>query len=176
MMLMSSRSLAVVVALAAVPCFLGAQDAKVNVQFESAPVIRVAAAFSRFSGRTISVAPDATDRALSGEVANAGWADALDRLLEPQALIARPDSGGSLRIERESPITLDFENAPLSRVVREIAKFTKRSIALAPDIGDPTVTFATRSQDWQRALDAMLNDVGCVATADADGNFRITRR
>jgi ferric-dicitrate binding protein FerR (iron transport regulator) len=163
--------------LAVLPSLVVAQaPGRISVSYQAAPVSDVVAGFARFSHQPISVAPDVSDRLITGTIDNGEWMPALDQLLEAQGLVARPDSGGILRVQAEQPITVDFENAPLSGVLRSISAFARRSITIAPDVGDPSVSFSARSVDWQRAFNVMLRDHGLAATADASGNLLVGRR
>jgi ferric-dicitrate binding protein FerR (iron transport regulator) len=166
-----------VAVLAVLPSLVVAQaPGRISVSYQAAPVSEVVSGFARFSHQQIVVAPDVSARLISGDIENGEWSSALDQLLGAQGLVARPDSGGILRVQAEQPITVEFEDAPLSRVLRSISVFAWRSITIAPDVGDPSVSFAARSVDWQRALNSTLRDNGLAATADADGNLVVVRR
>jgi ferric-dicitrate binding protein FerR (iron transport regulator) len=166
-----------VAVLAVLPSLGVAQaPARINVNYQGAPVSDVVSSFARFSHRQIALAPDVGARLISGSVENGEWLSALDELLGGQGLVARPDSGGMLRVEAEKPITLELESAPLSRVVKSISAFAKRSITVAPDVGDPVVSFTARSVDWQRAFNTLLRENGLAASVDVDGNFVVVRR
>ena len=169
-------AMAAVALLAALPSLVAAQaPARISVSYQAAPVSEVASGFARFSHRTIVVAPDVSARLISGDVENGEWMPAFDQLLEAQGLVARPDSGGVLRVEAEQPLTLELQDAPLSRVLRSISAFAKRSITLAPDVGDRSVSFTVRSVDWQRALGSVLRDNGLAAIPGANGELLVVR-
>jgi ferric-dicitrate binding protein FerR (iron transport regulator) len=171
------RAIAGVAVLAVLPSLVVAQaPGRITVSYQAAPVRDVVSGFARFSHQPIVVAPDVGARVISGTVENGEWLPALDQLLEAQGLVARPDSGGILRVQAEQPITVEFENAPLSRVLRSISVFANRSITTAPDVGDPSVSFTARSVDWQRAFNSLLRDNGLTASADANGNLLVVRR
>jgi ferric-dicitrate binding protein FerR (iron transport regulator) len=171
------RAIAGVAVLAVIPSLVSAQEpARITVSYQAAPVSDVVASFARFAHQPIAVAPDVGGRLISGSVENTAWLPALDQLLEAQGLVARPDSGGVLMVEAEQPITVQFENAPLSRVLQSISGFTKRSITVAPDVDDRFVSFTARSVDWQRALNAMLRDNGLTATSDSNGSMLVVRQ
>jgi ferric-dicitrate binding protein FerR (iron transport regulator) len=171
------HAVAAVAVLAALPSLVGAQaPARITVSYQAAPVSEVAASFARFAHQQITVAPDVGARLVSGNVENTAWLPALDQLLEPQGLVARPDSGGTLRVEAEQPLTIEFENAPLRRVLFSISVFANRSITVAPNVGDPAVSFRARAVDWQRALNTLLRDNGLAATSDANGNLVVVRQ
>jgi ferric-dicitrate binding protein FerR (iron transport regulator) len=173
---MAKRILASVALLAVLPSLVAAQaPGRITVSYEAAPVSEVVSSFARFSHRTIVVAPDAGSRFISGSVENGEWMPALDQLLGEQGLIVRPDSGGLLRVEMEQLLTVDFQDAPLSRVLASIAGFAKHSITLAPEVGERSVSFTARSVDWQRALDGLLRDNGLIAIPDANGSLRVVR-
>jgi hypothetical protein len=61
-------------------------------------------------------------------------------------------------------------------VLQSISGFAKRSITVAPDVGDPSLSFTARSVDWQRALNTMLRDNGLTATSDSNGSILVIRQ
>jgi ferric-dicitrate binding protein FerR (iron transport regulator) len=73
-------------------------------------------------------------------------------------------------------ITVEWQNAPLSDVVRGFATFSGRTIVLARDAGDPEVTAAYQNIDWQLALDLILERLALVARVDSSGVIRIEKR
>jgi ferric-dicitrate binding protein FerR (iron transport regulator) len=177
MMTKRLRATVAVAVLAVVPSLVVAQaPTRISVSYQAAPVSEVASGFARFSHQPIVVAPEVGSRLISGDIENGEWLPALDQLLGAQGLIARPDSGGMLRVEAERPLTVEFQDAPLSRVLGSISAFAKRPIALAPDVGDRSVSFTARSVDWQRALDSMLRDNGLAAVSSANGDLLVVRR
>jgi ferric-dicitrate binding protein FerR (iron transport regulator) len=89
-------------------------------------------------------------------------------LLALSPSIGRAQAGGR--------ITVEWQNAPLSDVVRGFATFSGRTIVLAPDAGDPEVTAAYQNIDWQLALDLILERLGLVARVDSSGVIRIEKR
>lgn len=171
------RAALTVAVLAAVPSLVVAQaPARVTVSYQDAPVSEVASGFARVSHQSIVVAPDVGSRLITGNVENADWLPALDQLLAAQGLVARADGDGRLRVEAEQPLTVEFQDAPLSQVLASISRFAKRSITLAPDVGDRPVSFTARSVDWQRALDAMLRDNHLAVVAGATADLLVVRR
>ena len=89
-------------------------------------------------------------------------------------LLALSPSIGSARAGRG--ITVEWQNAPLSHVVRAFATLSGRTIVVAPDVGDPEVTASVQAADWQRALDVVLATRGLVARVDASGIIRIEKQ
>ena len=173
---MAKRILASITLLAVLPSLAMAQaPGRISVNYEAAPVSEVVSSFARFSHRTIVVAPDVRSRFISGSVENDEWMPALGRLLGEQGLVVRPDSGGLLRVEEEQPISVDFQNASLSRVLSSISSFAKHSITLAPEVEDRAVSFTARSVDWQRALDGLLRENGLIAVPGVTGSLRVVR-
>jgi type II secretory pathway component HofQ len=163
--------------LAFSPSIVRAQAPRlITVEYQNAPLSQVIRGFAAFSGRAIVVAPDAGDPEVTASMKNVDWQVGLDRILESQALVARPDTSGVVRIERRRQVTVEFQDAPLSRVIRAFASFSGRTIVLTPGAGDPSVTIAVRDEDWQRALDDILESCALVARLDASGVVLIERR
>jgi type II secretory pathway component HofQ len=165
------------VALIAVPATSQAQVAgRINVDYENAPLSRVIENFATYSGRTITLAQGIDDRVVTTSVRNMDWELGLDQILAAQLLVARPDSGFGLRIERERRVSVEYQDAPLSRVLHDVAKFAGLAIVLTPAAGDPQVTVSIRDVDWQRALDQILAPVGLIARPNRHGALQIERR
>jgi ferric-dicitrate binding protein FerR (iron transport regulator) len=72
--------------------------------------------------------------------------------------------------------TFEWQNAPLSHVVRAFAAFSGRTIIVAPDVGDPEVTASFQDVDWRSALELILAAHALAARVDASGNIRIERQ
>jgi type II secretory pathway component HofQ len=163
--------------LAFSPSLVRAQAPRlITVEYQSAPLSQVIRGFAAFSGRAIVVAPDAGDPDVTASINNVDWQVGLDRILEAHALVARPDTSGVVRIERRREVSVEFQDAPLSRVIRAFASFSGRTIVLTPGAGDPYVTTAVRNVDWQRALDDILESRALIARTDASGVVFIERR
>jgi type II secretory pathway component HofQ len=73
-------------------------------------------------------------------------------------------------------MTMEWQNAPLTDVVRAFAAFSGRTIVVAPEAGNPEVTASLADVEWQRALDVVLMAHGLVARVDATGVIRIERQ
>jgi type II secretory pathway component HofQ len=73
-------------------------------------------------------------------------------------------------------VTVEWQNAPLSRVVEAFATFSGQTVAVAPNVGDPEVTATLRNVDWRFALDTILARQGLIARVDASGVLRIEKR
>lgn len=159
------------------PAVVQAQASRnVTAEYVGAPLSRIAASFASYSGRAVTVASDVGDPVITGSVHNLGWREGLDRLLADQALVARADTGGGLHIEYERRMTVAYEGARLTDVVRAIAAFSQHAIVVMPGVGDPPVSASVTDVDWQRGLDQILTPAGLVAQADAAGVLRIQVR
>ena len=162
--------------LVAPPSFLSGQtQQRITVEYQNAPLSEVVRGFAAFSGRTIGVAPDVGDPLVTALVRDVDWLVGFDQILETQSLVARPQGAGVVRVERRRAVTIDFQDAPLSHVVRALASYSGRTITLPPDLSDPRVSFAARNVDWQRALDDIVRANGFIARFDAAGVIRIER-
>jgi type II secretory pathway component HofQ len=149
---------------------------RITVVYRGAQLSEIVRAFSTFSGQTIVVAPDVGDRFVTADVHDADWRVGLDHVLSTDTLVARSDSAGIIRVEKERRIVVEYENAPLSQVIHGFSAFSGRKIVLASDAGDPAVTASIRNVDWQRGLDEILEGQALVAQTDAAGVLRISRR
>jgi type II secretory pathway component HofQ len=79
------------------------------------------------------------------------------------------------RAQAGQGITVEWQNALLSDVIRAFAALSGRTIVVAPDVGDPEVTASFNNADWQLALDIILMTRGLVARVDAAGVIRIEK-
>jgi type II secretory pathway component HofQ len=158
------------------PALILAQSpSQVTVDYQNAPLSTVVRNFAAFSGRTIAVAPGVGDALVTTSIQGVDWEHGLDHILAAESLIARPDSGGGLRIEKERRISVEYQNARLSQIINSIAAFGGHAIVIAPNVGDPQVTAAVRDVDWQRALDQVLRPIGFVARPNNEGVFLVER-
>ena len=83
---------------------------------------------------------------------------------------------GVARAQTTSPgYEFEWQDAPLSNVVRAFARLSGRTIVVAPDVGEPQITAHVRTTDWERALDLILATQSLVARVDASGVIRIER-
>ncbi len=73
-------------------------------------------------------------------------------------------------------VTMEWQDAPLSDVLRAFARLSGRTMTVAPDVGNPTITAYVQSADWQRALDTVLATRGLVARVDEAGVIRIEKQ
>ena len=149
----------------------------ITVEFYNAPLSQVIRGFAAYSGSTIIVARDAGDPSVTASLRDVDWRLGLDRILAPHALIAWSDPSGIIRVEKRHPvITVEFENAPLSQVIRAFTAFSGSTVVVAPDAGDPVVTATMTNTDWRLALDRILEAHALVARLDSTGIIRIERR
>lgn len=148
---------------------------RITVEYQNAPLSEVIRAFATYSGRTISVASDVGDPLVTAVVHEVDWRLGLDQILETQALVARLQTPDVMRVERRRLVTLEFNDAPLSQVIRAFATYSDRTIVLPHDVSEMRVTFAVRNVDWQRGLDAILGANGFVVRLDASGVIHIER-
>lgn len=89
------------------------------------------------------------------------------------ALALSPSVG---RAQAGQRVTMEWQSAPLNDVVQAFAKYTGRTITVAPDIGNPEITAYVQDVEWQRALDMVLATRGLVARIDASGVIRIEKQ
>ena len=79
------------------------------------------------------------------------------------------------RAQEAARVTFEWQDAPLSHVVRAFARFSGRTIVVAPDVGDPLVTASFQNVEWRAALEIILAAQALVARVDPSGNIRIER-
>jgi type II secretory pathway component GspD/PulD (secretin) len=166
----------VALGLAASSALMAQVATHVTVAYENAPLSRVMGNFARYAGRSIAIADNVRDRTITVSLRDVEWSRALDFILEQNALIARPDRAGGIRIEKQQPFTVAYSNAPLNRVVRDISLFSRKAISIAPEAGNPTINYTARDLDWERALDELLAQNGLVAVVDVNGTLRVVPR
>ena len=164
-------------ALLGLPLVSQAQSqGRISVEYKNAALTQVVQDFSSFSGRTIIVSPEAGNPSVTMLVKDVEWERGLDGLLASRSLVARPDSSGILRIEKERRVVVEYENARLSRILKDFSRFSGRAIVLEPSAGDPEISAALRNVDWQRALYRILDQCGFVAQPDTAGALHVEPR
>jgi type IV pilus assembly protein PilQ len=80
------------------------------------------------------------------------------------------------RAQAGQRVTMEWQSAPLNDVVQAFAKFSGRTIAVAPDVGNPEMTASVQNVEWQRALAIVLATRGLVTHIDASGVIRIEKQ
>jgi type II secretory pathway component HofQ len=80
------------------------------------------------------------------------------------------------RAQAARRITVEWQSVPLSQVMEAFAKFSGRTIVIAPDVDGREVTTAFQNVDWQLVLDAILEKQGLVARADSSNVIHIEKR
>lgn len=75
-----------------------ASTRRVSVEWQSAPLTGVLNAFAQFSGQRIELGAGVVARDVTAAYRNVDWRFALDDILSQQALVARADSSGVLRV------------------------------------------------------------------------------
>src|SRR5688572_7907945 len=92
------------------------------------------------------------------------------------ALLALSPDASRAQARREAHITVEWQNAPLSDVVNAFAKFSGRTIEVAPEVRPSLVTFAAQDVEWMRAFDLMLAQQALVARVDTAGVIHVENR
>jgi len=64
--------------------------------------------------------------------------------LHAAVAIALALSPSVARAQAEQRVTLEWQSAPLTQVVQAFAKFSGRTITVAPDVGNPEITVSVR--------------------------------
>lgn len=92
------------------------------------------------------------------------------------ALALSPSVGRAQATETAPRVTMEWQNAPLSDVLRAFSRFSGRTIVVAPGVGDPEITASVQNAEWPRALDVVLATRGLVARTDASGVIRVEKQ
>jgi type II secretory pathway component HofQ len=168
--------LTAILALLAVAPSAGAAQA-ISVSFFDAKLSEIVRNFAAFSGRTIVLAPEAGNPAVTASIRDVEWRRGLDQILATQSLVARVDGAGVIHVEprRSLRVTVQYFDAGLRQVVQNFAAYAGRTIVLAEGIGDRTVTASFRDVEWRSALDLLLAPHGLVARESETGIISIER-
>jgi type IV pilus assembly protein PilQ len=84
------------------------------------------------------------------------------------SLLAAPAAGAHAQ-----NITVEWQGAPLTDVIRAFARFSGRTIVVAPDVGEREVTVSLQNVDWQRGLGVIVAGLGLVERVDDSGVIRV---
>ena len=92
------------------------------------------------------------------------------------ALLALSPDASLAQAPRRDHITVEWQNAALSDVVSAFARFSGRTIVMAPEVRPSLVTFAAHDVEWSRAFDSMLAEQALVARVDTADVIHVENR
>ena len=95
------------------------------------------------------------------------------RLIAPFALTLLPLAPSIGLAQTPGRITVQYQNSPLSQVIRGLAAYSGSTIIVGRDAGDPDVTATLRDVEWRLALDRILAPHALIARSDPTGIIRI---
>jgi type IV pilus assembly protein PilQ len=160
-------------ALAQVPSV----DARVTLNIADKSLEEIVKSLRDRSGSNIVII-DPIDKAkisiqkVSIEVFDVGWRDALELVAEKAGCVVEDRPGGVLAVTRPPPVTIEFQDQDVRKVIETIAKVSGASITLGKEVsGNITVRF--NDVPWRVALDVTAKTLGFVVVEEKRGVLRI---
>ena len=160
-------------ALAQVPSV----DARVTLNIADKSLEEIVKSLRDRSGSNIVII-DPVDKAkistakVSIEVFDVSWRDALELVAEKAGCVVEERSGGVLAVTKPPPVTIEFQDQDVRKVIETIAAVSGASITLGKEVsGNITVRF--KDVPWRVALDVTAKTLGFVVVEEKRGVLRI---
>jgi len=158
---------------------------RITVTYEEANIRDVVAAFATYSSRQIVVGQH-VDGTVTITVNDQPWDTALQSILASRNLAACEDEQGTITVRgscnpfasTNAPtlpkVSLTYQDADLRQIALAFAKFSGRTIVVAPGVSD-VVTAEIHDQTWDAALQSILSSHNLTAAVDDHGVITIDR-
>jgi type II secretory pathway component HofQ len=157
---------------------------RITVTYQDADIKDVVAAFATYSARKIVVGKR-VDGTVTIDLHDQPWDLALQSILTSRNLLVCEDEQGTIRVGDCNPFASDarstlpkvsvtYQDADLRQVVFAFAKFSGRTIVVAPGVSE-VVTTDIHDQAWDVALQSILGSRNLTASEDDHGVITVDR-
>ncbi len=146
-------------------------DARVDLRVEGRSLAEVVQYLREQSGINIVVV-DGGDTAVSLDLSDVYWREALDIASELAGCVVEERTGGVLAVARPPRVDFAFDNAELTQVIDTIAKLSGANIVVAPEVTG-TLTLRLTNVPWRDALDVAVKTLGYTVVLEERGILRI---
>jgi type IV pilus assembly protein PilQ len=150
-------------------------DARVNLRVEQRKLSEVVQYLREQSGANIVlVVPEGGDVAISLELSDVPWRDALDIAAEAANCVVAERAAGILAVEKPARVTYDTlgEAREVTDVINLIAKVGGANIVVAPEVAG-TLSLRLTDVPWRDALDVAVKTLGYVVVEEDRGILRV---
>ncbi len=150
-------------------------DARVNLRVEQRKLSEVVQYLREQSGANIVlVLPEGSDKAISLELTDVAWRDALDIAAEAAQCVVAERAAGILAVEKPARVTYDTLGEPreITDVINLIAKVGGANIVVAPEVAG-ALSLRLTNVPWRDALDVAVKTLGYVVVEEDRGILRV---
>src|SRR5262249_51242636 len=112
------------------------------------------------------------DTAISLDITDVSWRDALELAAELAGCVVEERTAGVLTVVRPPRVDFAFDNADIKQVIDTIAKLSGANIALAPEV-QGRLSLRLRNVPWRDALKVAVKTLGFVVVEEQRGILRV---
>ncbi len=120
----------------------------------------------------IIVAPEAAEQRVSLRVVDLHWVQALDAMVEKIGGVMVRRAPNLLRIERPEPVTMDFTDEDIKKVIMLIAGYSSASVIVQEDV-QGTISLNLHEVPWRSALEQVVRTAGYAVVTEDYGVLRV---
>lgn len=145
----------------------------ITVEWKDKPIGEVLEHLSKISGVNIIPAPGLDDR-VNEQFANLPWREALETVMLHSGCVADEVSAKRILVSKPPRVTMEFDKAPLDKVINIIAKYAGASIVISEAVkGEVTMRFS--NVPWRNALESVVKTAGFAIVQEPNEVIRIVR-
>lgn len=148
-------------------------DARVSLRIEGRQLREVVDFLREQSGANIVVLDEeAASDAVSLDVTDVPWRDALDLAAELSGCVVEERTAGILTLVRPEPVTFSFKDTDLTEVIDVIGRASGANIVVAPEVSG-TITLRLTEVPWRDALEVAVKTLGFAVVEEGRGILRV---
>lgn len=147
------------------------KDARVNLRVENRALTEIVDYIRQQTGANLVVLPG-DYAAVSLELADVPWRDALQIAAEAAGGVVEERTGGILAIERPVRVQFEFTGADITEVINTIATLSGANIVTAPEVKG-AISLRLNNVPWRDALDVTVKTLGFTVIEDRRGILRV---
>ncbi|MCU0863530.1 MAG: hypothetical protein MUC36_07065 [Planctomycetes bacterium] len=149
----------------------GDRASRLTLKLKDRDLREVVASIRRKANANIIMDP-AIEAAVSIDLQDVHWRQALSLVAEQAGCIVSEAEGGVLKVEKPPRVYFAFENTDIQKVIDTIAKISGANIVVAPEVKG-TITVRLKNIPWRDALDASVKTLGFVVVEEDRGILRV---
>ena len=147
------------------------KDAHVSLRVEARALSEIAEYLRDQSGSNIVVLEGA-DEAISLELTDVPWREALDIAAEAAGCVVEERQAGILVVLKPKRVTYETRGTDITEVIDLIAKLGGANIVVAPEVAG-TLSLRLNDVPWRDALDVAVKTLGYVVVEENRGILRV---
>jgi type II secretory pathway component GspD/PulD (secretin) len=147
------------------------KDARVNLRVENRALSEIVDYIRQQTGANLVILPGEYP-AVSLELADVPWRDALHIAAEAAGGVVEERTGGVLVIEKPVRVRFEFSGADVTEVINTIATLSGANIVTAPEVKG-AISLRLNDVPWRDALDVTVKTLGFTVIEDRRGILRV---